>query len=61
MDKRWLIPEPPDEEAQRITEQLSLKLKLPKQAADLLYRKGLRTEEAIQDFFSPRLDGMFDP
>jgi single-stranded-DNA-specific exonuclease len=61
MDKRWLIPDPPDEESQKITEELCAKLKLPKLVADLLYHKGLRTAEEVQDFFNPELEGMFDP
>ncbi|MDD4310585.1 MAG: single-stranded-DNA-specific exonuclease RecJ [Candidatus Cloacimonetes bacterium] len=61
MDKRWLIPSPPGEESIAVVEELGAAFKIPRLVADLLYRKGLRTESAVQDFFYPKMDSLFDP
>lgn len=61
MDKRWLIPVAPEEASLPVIEELSTAVKIPRLVADLLYRKGLRTPSAVQDFFTPVLDGLLDP
>lgn len=61
MDKRWLIPGAPDEVSLPVIEELSSAVKIPRLVADLLYRKGLRTASAVQDFFTPVLSGLYDP
>lgn len=61
MDKRWLIPAPLDEAARKISDELSASFKLPHLVTDLLFRKGLHSPEAVQDFFHPVLEGLFDP
>jgi len=61
MEKQWLIPTPPGEESLDVVEELCTAFKIPKLVADLLYRKGLRTDAAVQDFFNPSLAGLADP
>lgn len=61
MDKRWLIPEDMEEASLPVIEELSAALKIPRLVAALLHRKGLRSLSAVQDFFTPVLDGLFDP
>ncbi|MDY0151737.1 MAG: single-stranded-DNA-specific exonuclease RecJ, partial [Candidatus Cloacimonas sp.] len=61
MDKRWLIPVDKEEASLPVIEELSTALKIPRLVAALLYRKGLRSLSAVQDFFTPVLAGLFDP
>lgn len=61
MDKRWLIPPALDDDAKLKVEEFCQAFKIPRLAAELLYRKGMRTVDAVQEFFSPVLTGLHDP
>lgn len=61
MDKRWLVPAALDDAAKLMVEEFCQSFKIPKLAAELLYRKGMRTTEEVQEFFYPALNGLVDP
>lgn len=61
MDKKWLIPPGLSAEEGEAIEQLNAEIKVPRLVAELLYRRGLRTQEAINEFFHPELASMVDP
>ncbi len=61
MDKKWLIPPGLNAEQSEAIELLGSGIKVPRLIAELLYRRGLRSEEEITDFFNPDLANMADP
>lgn len=61
MDKRWLVPAALDDAAKHVVDEFCSTFKIPNLAAELLYRKGLRTTEEVQEFFYPALSGLMDP
>ena len=61
MDKKWLEPAPPEEESIAVIEELSVAFKIPRLVADLLYRKGLKSIPAVQDYFNPQMESLHDP
>jgi len=61
MDKRWLVPAELDDSAKRLVEDYCVAYRIPRMAAELLYRKGLHTMEQVQEFFTPTLGGLYDP
>lgn len=61
MDKRWLVPAALDDAARQMVDEFCSAFKIPKLAAELLYRKGMRTTEEVQEFFYPALSGLVDP
>ncbi|MDD4223733.1 MAG: single-stranded-DNA-specific exonuclease RecJ [Candidatus Cloacimonetes bacterium] len=61
MQKEWLLQgEFAPEEVKQIKE-LTTRMKCPRLVAELLFRKGLKTPEQIEDFFQPRLEHQHDP
>ncbi|MCB5268757.1 MAG: DHH family phosphoesterase, partial [Candidatus Cloacimonadaceae bacterium] len=61
MDKKWLIPPGLNAEENEAVEQLCAQTKAPRLIAELLYRRGLRNEDEIQEFFNPNLAHLADP
>ena len=61
MDKRWLIPADLDESAKRLVDEYCALFRIPKMAAELLYRKGLHSAAEVKEFFHPSLHGLYDP
>ncbi len=61
MEKRWELPNPLSKDAHVLIEEISADLKCPELVAELLYRGGLTTHEAIINYFSPSLDKLHDP
>jgi single-stranded-DNA-specific exonuclease len=61
MDKKWLIPPGLNAEERKAVEELSAELKAPDMIAELLYRRGLRSEKEIEEFFNPNLLNLEDP
>ena len=61
MDKKCLEPAPPEEESIAVIEELSVAFKIPRLVADLLYRKGLKSIPAVQDYFNPQMESLHDP
>ncbi|MDD4034809.1 MAG: single-stranded-DNA-specific exonuclease RecJ [Candidatus Cloacimonetes bacterium] len=61
MDKKWLIPPGLNAEDNEAVEQLCAQTKAPRLIAELLYRRGLRNEDEIQEFFNPNLAHLADP
>ncbi|MCB5245763.1 MAG: single-stranded-DNA-specific exonuclease RecJ [Candidatus Cloacimonetes bacterium] len=61
MEKEWRMPSELSEEEKHIIKDISASLKCPKIVAELLYRRGLFTPEAIDAFFNPRLEQLLDP
>lgn len=61
MDKKWLIPPGLNAEEHEALERLSTEIKAPKLIAELLFRRGLRNEADIAEFFNPDLANMPDP
>ena len=61
MNKKWLMPSPPGKETIPEIEKLSSEFKLPRLVAELLYQKGIKTSAAVQEFFKPSMDNLYDP
>ena len=61
MNKKWLMPSPPGKETIPEIEKLSSEFKLPRLVAELLYQKGIKTSAAVQEFFKPSMDILYDP
>ncbi|MCD8480436.1 MAG: hypothetical protein LRZ88_09580 [Candidatus Cloacimonetes bacterium] len=61
MDKKWLIPPGLNAEENEAIERLSSEIKAPRLIAELLHRRGLKSEESISAFFNPSLEHMTDP
>jgi single-stranded-DNA-specific exonuclease len=61
MDKKWLIPPGLNAEEERAIQDLSTQIKAPELVAELIYRRGLRNQSDIQEFFHPDLSHLTDP
>ncbi len=61
MQKEWLPPGEPSQEEKGQIEALTAGLKCPLMIARLLWRKGLRDAQEIEDFFDPKLEHQHDP
>ncbi|MDZ4181853.1 MAG: single-stranded-DNA-specific exonuclease RecJ [Candidatus Cloacimonadaceae bacterium] len=61
MEKEWVIPIALSADDKVLIKQLSDGLKCPKLIAELLWRRGLKTETEIRAFFEPQLDQQYDP
>jgi single-stranded-DNA-specific exonuclease len=61
MDKKWMIPPGLDVEESSQIDSLISTLKVPKLIAELLFRRGLRNQQEIEDFFHPDLSQLHDP
>ena len=61
MEKQWELPIALTEQEQSMLREISNDLKCPDLIAELLYRGGLKTSEAIHKYFYPSLDGLHDP
>lgn len=61
MDKKWLVPPGLSAEESSAIKAISAELKVPKLVAELLVRRGLKTETEIREFFHPDLSQLLDP
>ncbi|MDZ4121548.1 MAG: single-stranded-DNA-specific exonuclease RecJ [Candidatus Cloacimonadaceae bacterium] len=61
MEKQWELPKALSPAALELTREISAELKCPELIAELLYRGGLTTQEAIRNYFSPSLEKLHDP
>jgi len=61
MDKKWLVPPGLNADDSSAIQAVSAALKVPELIAELLVRRGLKTEAEIQAFFHPDLSHLSDP
>lgn len=61
MEKQWEMPPPLSVEALEAVKAIHHELKCPPMIAELLYRKGMITREAIHEFFYPTLSRLHSP
>ncbi|PKN77692.1 MAG: single-stranded-DNA-specific exonuclease RecJ [Candidatus Cloacimonetes bacterium HGW-Cloacimonetes-1] len=61
MEKQWELPIALTEQEQSMLREISSEVKCPDLIAELLYRGGLKTRDAIHKYFNPSLDGLHDP
>ncbi len=61
MDKKWLVPPGLNAEECEAIENLGAQIKAPPMIAELLYRRGMRTQREIEEYFYPDLKNAEDP
>jgi single-stranded-DNA-specific exonuclease len=61
MDKKWLTPPGLNAEESEAIQSLRAELKAPDLIAELLFRRGIRSEQEIEEFFNPHLLNLADP
>lgn len=61
MEKRWEYPIELDPEERRLVVEVSNALKCPVLIAEMLFRKGFRTQSEVGEFFNPSLEELHDP
>ena len=61
MQKEWLLPAELKPQDKQSIQGLAESLKCPRMVAELLFRKDLRSPEAIEGFFHPQLEQQNDP
>lgn len=61
MEKEWITPPGLSADEKLHLSEVSEALKCPPMISELLFRQGLKTEQEIRDFFTPRLEHQHDP
>ena len=61
MEKEWVLPRKLSDEEHQFVAGLVANLKCPPQIAELLFRKGINSEEEIKHFFQPSMSKLQDP
>ena len=61
MEKEWVLPRKLSDEEHQFVAGLVANLKCPPQIAELLFRKGISSEEEIKHFFQPSMSKLHDP
>lgn len=61
MDKKWLTPPGLNAVEREAIQRLKAELKAPDLIAELLFRRGIRSEQQIEEFFNPHLLHLADP
>lgn len=61
MEKDWIVPQQLSEEEIALVKDFSEMLKCPELVAELLFRRGLRSEDEVREFFTPQMAKQYDP
>ncbi len=61
MDKEWIIPRQLSDEEKISVKEISETLKCPKLVAELLFRRGFRGGDEVNEFFAPQMAKQYDP